>query len=92
MSRTHSKSALKVVQTPKAPRMSLVSSDAMNDVDMKLAQIRAITDLIQTADKDVLFEHTIENAAYTVSLLIDECEKLVGDRTLAEVPAGELQS
>jgi hypothetical protein len=84
------KSSLRIVAA-EAPRMSLISADAMNDLDMKLAQIRAITDLIQTADTDGLFEHTIENAAYTVGVLVDECETLLGSRKLAQVPADELQ-
>jgi hypothetical protein len=92
MRRTRGKSPLRVVAKPEAPSMSLVSWEAMNDLDMKLAQIRAITDLIQTADADSLYENTIELAAYSVGLLVDECQELVKDRTLTDMAANGVQS
>jgi hypothetical protein len=92
MKRASSKNPLRIVATPEAASMSLVSWEAMNELDMKLAQIRAITDLIQTADADSLYENTIELAAYSVGLLVDECQELVKYRTLTDMAANGVQS
>lgn len=80
MSRTRRSARLRAVPTSAAPRDCLVSSDAMNDADLKLSQIRAIADLIGTADAEMLYDDTIALATHTICDLVTETTALIGNR------------
>ena len=80
---SRSKAPLRAVPET-APEEVTLSGDAMDDLDIKLTQIRAIADLVGMVYPDSLLKHTVQTATFCITELVEQCEKLVADRKLVQ--------